>query len=308
MLLLATVFWGVSFPVMKSIQIVQHALAPENGSWFVTASMVVFRFGLSGLALALWRRPSWRDVTRLEIYQGVGLGLFGGAGLLFQMDGLAYTSASTSAFLTQAYCVILPILAAARSRRWPSWPIVIGSVLVCAGVAILSNVRWGQWRMGRGEWETILSSVLFTGQILCLEERRFRNNRTTQFTLVMFGVMALSAAPVALGSMHAARDWLIIYHSPALLGFVLILVFLCTLTAYVMMNHWQPFISAAEAGLIYAAEPLFASLFALFLPGWFAAWGGFDYPNELVTKNLLIGGSLITAANLLIQFSAARET
>jgi len=32
---------------------------------------------------------------------------------------------------------------------------------------------------------------------------------------------------------------------------------------------------------------------------------GFDYPNELVTWQLLVGGGLITAANILIQLKPA---
>ena len=40
---------------------------------------------------------------------------------------------------------------------------------------------------------------------------------------------------------------------------------------------------------------------ALFLPGIFSILAGFTYPNETLTGNLLIGGGLITAANVLIQ-------
>jgi drug/metabolite transporter (DMT)-like permease len=83
----------------------------------------------------------------------------------------------------------------------------------------------------------------------------------------------------------------------------MILVLLCTMIAYLMMNYWQRFLPAAEAGLIYCAEPLFASLFALFLPRWLSAWADLEYPNEVVTPHLLIGGGLITAANLLVQIS-----
>ena len=54
-------------------------------------------------------------------------------------------------------------------------------------------------------------------------------------------------------------------------------------------------------GLIYCAEPLFASVLALFLPGWFSGWTGLDYPNEHLTTRLLIGGGFITAANVLLQ-------
>jgi hypothetical protein len=41
---------------------------------------------------------------------------------------------------------------------------------------------------------------------------------------------------------------------------------------------------------------------ALFLPGLFSIWAGITYGNETATWTLLLGGGLITAANLLIQF------
>jgi drug/metabolite transporter (DMT)-like permease len=85
------------------------------------------------------------------------------------------------------------------------------------------------------------------------------------------------------------------------LGFTVALTLFCTLGAFTIMNTWQPRITATEAGLIYCLEPLFASCLALFLPALFARWAGFAYPNETLTANLLLGGGLITAANLLIQ-------
>jgi hypothetical protein len=79
------------------------------------------------------------------------------------------------------------------------------------------------------------------------------------------------------------------------------LVIVCTLAGYIIMNRWQRLVSATEAGLIYCIEPVCASVLALFLPAWFSTWAGIDYPNELVTSRLVIGGMLVTAANLLLQ-------
>jgi len=75
----------------------------------------------------------------------------------------------------------------------------------------------------------------------------------------------------------------------------------CTLGAFTLMNVWQPKITATEAGLIYCGEPVFAAAMALILPGLISRWGGIDYPNEQATLNLLVGGGLITAANVLLQ-------
>jgi drug/metabolite transporter (DMT)-like permease len=305
MLLFATIFWGVSFPVMRSIALVQKQLLPEAGSWFMSAATVAVRFGVAALLLAAWSWRTLRHMTRLELWQGTGLAVFGGLGILFQMDGLAYTHASTSAFLTQSYCVLIPLFLAARARRGPPLRVVVCTLLVMAGVAVLAQFDWRDFRLGRGELETLVGSLLFTGQILWLERPCFAPNRVCHFSLVMFAGIAAIALPVCLVSMTRPSDLLVAYGSPMVLGLTGILILACTIVAYMIMNHWQPCLPATDAGLIYAVEPLFASLFALLLPGWFGALGGFNYPNEQLTAHLLIGGGLITAANVLIQLRPA---
>src|SRR5689334_12884746 len=85
MLALATLFWGVSFPVMKALGAVQQVLLPESSSWFSASLTIVVRFGVAALIMICWSWRSLRQLTRLEIQQGVGLGVFGSIGMLFQM-------------------------------------------------------------------------------------------------------------------------------------------------------------------------------------------------------------------------------
>jgi drug/metabolite transporter (DMT)-like permease len=307
MLLLATVFWGLSFPTMKALSMTQQELLPDASTWFITAVDVLFRFLIAGLIMLAWCYRTVATLTAREIWQGLGLGLFGGAGMLFQMDGLAHTSASTSAFLTQFYCLLLPLIVAVRDRRRPTWLLLAGCLMVMGGVAVLSNVDLVSFRIGRGEIETLIGSVLFAGQILWLERPAFSSNRFQHSSLVMFFVMALITVPVALATTAQASDWVVAFSQPSILGFMAVLILFCTLCAFIMMNRWQPHIPAAQAGLIYGAEPVLASMFALVLPGWYSAVALLNYPNEQLTTSLLIGGSLIVGANLLNQTKKTAE-
>jgi drug/metabolite transporter (DMT)-like permease len=292
---------------MKALALIQQDVLPGGSSWFIASSTMTARFGIAALIMLAWTWRTLAGVTGLELYQGAGLGLFAGAGMILQMDGLAYTHASTSAFLTQTYCVFLPIVVALRERRWPSPLVLICSALAVVGVGVLANMNWDTFRLGRGELETILSSVVFGAQILWLERPRFSANRVNHFTFVMFATISMVSLPVSLLSMNGTRDWLTAYSSPMVLFLIAVLVLLCTMIAFVLMNYWQPHLPAPEAAVIYAAEPVFASLFALFLPAWLASFGGFRYANERITSNLLIGGGLITMANVLIQVRAWRK-
>jgi len=80
---------------------------------------------------------------------------------------------------------------------------------------------------------------------------------------------------------------------------------ICSVLAFRLMNRWQPEVDASSAGIIYCAEPLFATAFALVLPAILGAWLGVPYPNEAFTRHLVIGGGLITIANILIAIAPA---
>jgi drug/metabolite transporter (DMT)-like permease len=301
MLLLANVFWGLSFPLIKAIAFAHQQVLPASGSWFITACTIAPRFILAAGILALWQRGALRTLTRLEVRQSAGLALFAAGGMLFQNDGLQFTSASTSAFLTQLYAIMIPVWVALRTRRLPPPLVWVSCLLVLGGVAILGRFDWHALRIGRGEVETLISSLFFMGQILWLDRREFVGNRPGPVTFLMFVFQAVLFIVMAGAMAPRAADVSVLLTSASWLGFTLALTLFCTVGAFTLMNTWQPRITATEAGLIYCLEPLFASLMALFLPGWFSTGAGFAYPNETLTAHLLIGGGLITAANVLIQ-------
>jgi drug/metabolite transporter (DMT)-like permease len=301
MLVLATLYWGISFPAIKALTILNRLLVPEAGSWFLAASAIAPRFALAGAAMLLFRRRGAGRVTRGEWGQGLGIGLFAAGGTLFQTDGLQFTDASISSFLTQFSAILIPAWVAFRSRRNPGALIWIGCALVLLGVAILGHFEWRTLRFGRGEWETILCSMFFMGQILCVEKEEFAGNRPFEVTLVMFLVEAILFVGLDLASAPNVRALAAPWASPAWLGLTLILTLVCTVGPFSLMNKWQPRITATEAGLIYCIEPVFASVFALFLPALFSIWASIDYASERATWSLLVGGGLITFANVLVQ-------
>lgn len=302
MLALCTALWGLSFPAMKALSIGQQQIAPGISTWFITGLSVFFRFVLAALIIlpfVLIGRPA---ITRSEIWQGLILGFIGGLGILLQMDGLSHTSASTSAFLTQFYCVILPLWAAIKTRTPPAFTVISCCILVLVGVGILADVDWKTFRLGRGELETLLASIIFTGQILWLEHPGFGQNRTLQFSLVMFLTMATTGLPIAIATSPTGINWLMLYLNKGSISAMTMLVLLSTIGGYLIMNHWQKHIPATHAGLIYCLEPVFASGFALFIPGIFALHAGINYPNEELGIRLIVGGGLVTIANVLLQW------
>lgn len=301
MLLLATLFWGLSFPVIKTLAMLHAQMFPEAGTWFHAIYTIAPRFLLAVAILIAWRpRGFWR-MTPLEWKQGGVISLFATGGMLLQNDALQFTAASTSAFLTQFYAILIPVWVALGRRRNPGARVWFCCALVLAGVAILGRFDFRAMRFGRGEWETLLSSLFFMGQILWLEKKEFAGNRPEKITLVLFAVQGVILWTLAFATAPTPAALLLPWTSGAWLGLTALLTVFCTVGAFLLMNAYQPKITSTEAGLLYCIEPIFASLMAVFLPGWFSAWAGVDYPNERATLTLLFGGGLITVANVLVQ-------
>jgi drug/metabolite transporter (DMT)-like permease len=297
LLVLACALWGLSFPVVKALHLEQAARVPEAGTTFLAIWMQVARFLLAALVLAPLMLGRARPTVN-EWRQGLGLALSGGLGMGVQAWGLAHTEASTSAFLTQAYCVFLPLVACVKSRRRPDLRTVGATVLVLIGGAVLAGIRPDQLRLGIGESVTLLAALIFTFQILILENPRYDGNRGTVVTFLMFVGIAIAYLPFAfLTAPSVDAIWAVGASLPTA-GLVATLALFCSVGAFLLMNTWQKKVSATEAGLIYTTEPIFAAIYALFLPALFAGLAGFAYPNETLTGAMILGGSLILLANL----------
>jgi drug/metabolite transporter (DMT)-like permease len=311
-LILATMAWGLSFPTAKAIMLAQALAVPGRSGVFHAGLVLWVRMIFAALLMGLifWRHV--RGLRGSEIRQGVELGLYGGVGMLLQTDAQHVIPASTSAFFTQFTCIFVPLVVALRSRMFPSVWVVAASGMVLAGCAVLSGVQLGSLGFGPGEWETIAAAGLFTGQILVLERQKYRGNEMRGTAFVMFAMKALVLTPVVFGDAitvavsggggfgalcHQIID---VYTSPSTLVMTLLITVFSTAYGYATMIFWQPMVSSVQAGIIYATEPIFATGWALFLPGLFSAAGGFDYPNESVSAAFCWGAALILGANLLL--------
>lgn len=300
MLVTAALLWGVSFPVLKAIGLIHRGAIPESGSWFITTWSVGPRFLIAGVLLAVARAGLIGGITRLEFKQGAGLAFFAALGLLFQVDGLQYIEASVSAFLTQIYVVLIPLYIAWKYRRRPRILVIASCVLVLTGVGVLARLDPGNLKLGRGEWETVLGSVFFAGQILWLERPEFAVNRATRVTLVMFALLGVGFTIISAVLAPRVSDLLVLWADPGWLTLTLVLAVVCTLFCFSAMNRWQPHITATEAGLIYSLEPVSVAFLVLFLPGVISALTSAGYGNEVPTWHLVVGGTLITVANLMV--------
>jgi drug/metabolite transporter (DMT)-like permease len=168
-------------------------------------------------------------------------------------------------------------------------------------MAVLSKLTWQNLHLGAGEWKTLVAATFFTGQILLLEQARYAENRGGTITVIsLFGTGLLGLA-FAIPMTH---DWGALAQRWAAgpdLALLAVLTLGCTLFSYLMMNQWQKYVTATEAGIIYCLEPVCTALYVLVVPAWLGKFAGVAYENETLTTALLVGGGLVTLANLLLQ-------
>ena len=94
--------------------------------------------------------------------------------------------------------------------------------------------------------------------------------------------------------------YLIFFATPGVVALMAATVLFCTAINFFIMNKWQRWVSATEAGLIYCLEPVIATALAAFLPALISHMAGVTYANEELGWNLALGGTLILGATILV--------
>jgi drug/metabolite transporter (DMT)-like permease len=293
MLVLVTLFWGVSFPLMKDWQ--TGAAGCPGGEELATTTLIAVRMILGFALLAVFQPQLWRQATLREHVIGGVIGVTFALGFGLQVWGLATTTPALSAFITSLGSAWVPLLAFVFLRLPVAGITVLGLGLGIAGTAVLSLNVDEKWILGIGEGRTFVASLLFAVQILLLD-RLGRQVRSSYLTMGFLGVTALMGVLLSLGLAGTGPGvgvWLAwlggLLAQPRVLIAVALLVLLPTVLAFHWMNAYQPRVSAGRAALIYLLEPVFAAAFSV-------VWG-----HDALTWRLFAGGGLILGGNLLIE-------
>ncbi|OWL93387.1 permease [Deinococcus indicus] len=277
LLVLVTCLWGSTFAVVKTL-----------GETLPPAVLIAWRFLIAAVALLpllLWRpgraTPTprapwgpglWRD--------GAVLGAWLIAGYGTQTIALQTTSANRAAFFTALSVVLVPVwLVFAQRRRMP--PLLWTALpLAVAGLALLS---WEGGALVVGDAWALACAVTYAGFIVTLERMAHRH-AALPFTFVqVLTVTVLAwawAAVSAPGQLWPAAGawWPLLYLGVA-----------ATAATTLMQTVGQRTVSAANASLIYALEPVTATLFSFLLIG------------ERVGLRGALGGLLVVVATVLSQ-------
>jgi drug/metabolite transporter (DMT)-like permease len=296
MLVLVTILWGISFPLVKNWQ----KATPDfpGGTPLSSLTLIGLRMVLALVVFLVAQPRLFREATRREHLVGAILGAVFCLGSFFQVIGLGYTTPARSGFITSLGGAWVPLLAWAILRVPPVPIMLLGLLVGVSGSVVLSvdvNEVSKEWSVGTGEALTLLSTLLFAGQILILDRlgRRLRSAYLTAGFLgagMVLGVtgtlmLAISGPGLSVWSSATAE---LMTHFDVIRDMAVLVVFSMVL-GFHWMNTYQPRVSAGRAALIYFLEPLFASAFSL-------AWRYDEW-----SWRLALGGALILGGNLLVE-------
>ena len=269
-----TAVWGYTFLV------VQDAIARMP-----VMDFLAWRFLVASVVMIALRPTCLRNVTRLELLRGIGLGTILGLGYITQTYGLRYTSAAISGFITGMFVVLTPVMSWILLRRKTNRNTWIVIALATVGLALLSL---NGWSVGIGELLTLGSAVFFAIHIVGLGEW------SSQYEPYAFSLLQIGTVAV-ISLIAATPEGIAVPPNPGVWGVVGITGVLATAVAFFVQTWALSLVSATRAAVVMTMEPVFAGLFAVVIGG------------TQLTLRTLGGAACILAAMFIINLKSGRS-
>ena len=275
-LLLVTLVWGATFPVLK--------VATATLSGIETSAL---RFVIAACCMLPWAFGA----TRRAWVDGALLGALVLLSYVAQAYGLQFISSNRSAFLTSLNVLMVPLIGIAFGNRI-SARLLLAAVLACAGIGLMS------WEGGShllADAATVFGAAGYAVYVIVLSQRAGRHPAralaATQIVwMAVLGCAWMLADSVGTDRLHtlSSRVRLEIFLGLAYLGVV------ATAGMLFLQAVAQRHVSADQAAVIYAMEPVFAALFAW----WWLAEG--------LTLQAAIGGAVVVFAVVLSEWKVRK--
>jgi len=286
-LLAVTVAWGATFIWMKQAM---DAIQPEietYGRTPVVAALVGGRFLIAFIALFIISKEARTALFNLELWKGgLILGAILLAGFITQMIGLDSITPSTSAFLTSLYVVFTALITTKITGQRVTRTMILGVALATFGAGFIEGPPHLSW--GWGEVLTVICAVFFALHIIYTQQITQRMSpvgvTSTSFLVVTIGSLVVAF----LSGGKSTFDALSVVNNEGVIIPLLCLGLIGSLFALLLLNSLQRFLHPVQAAIIYALEPVWATIFALGLDmtpwtGWIAVGGG-----ALLVGNLMV--------------------
>ena len=287
-LLSVTLVWGATFIWMKQALDALESEKELLGTDGVVASLVFARFAIAAAMMLIFFRKARESLTDKQIWlDGLILGTLMFVAYLSQMIGLDDIDPSVSAFLTSLYVVFTAIITSIYRFRLPTKIMILGVALATFGAGFIQGPPHLTW--GVAEFITVFCALLFALHILFTQRITIRRDPVAVSTTSFIVVTACSALTAfLLGDGLNPKQWTLIYSDGVLIPILLLGVggsFFCLL----FLNMYQRYLHPIQAAIIYALEPVWATIYGLQLG--MVTWSSW----------ILIGGGSLFIGNIIVE-------
>ena len=294
-LLAVTLVWGATFIWMKQALDELDTEKAALGTNGVVATLVFARFAIAAIMMLLFFKKARTSLGDKQIWQdGFILGVLMFIAYLSQMIGLDDIDPSVSAFLTSLYVVFTALISSIYNLRLPTKIMILGVGLATFGAGFIQGPPHLTW--GVAEFITVFCALLFALHILFTQHITTRRDPIAVSTTSFIVVTLCSAITVfLLGDGTNMEQWNLIFSDGVLVPVLLLGVggsFFCLL----FLNMYQRYLHPIQAAIIYALEPVWATVYGLHL--------------EMVEWSIwiLIGGGALFIGNIIVELLSNEES
>lgn len=240
--------WGLTFVLVR---------------WTVATvdpyQFLFLRFVVASIALALL---FWRHLQRIDrsvLRSGTVLGIWLTACFIAQTEGLRFTTATNSALITCLYMVLIPIGVYAMTRKPLPWTSLAGIALAIPGSILLTS--GSPSGVNRGDLITAIVPIAGAMHILLTGEYAKRHALVPLVLIQFICITAIS------GAVALFRGSLLDPLPPIGWFTVAFNAIFASCLGFTVQTAAQRVIDPTRAGIIFALEAVFGTLFGWWLGG-----------------------------------------
>ncbi len=278
MLLLVTLFWGITFPLVK-----------QSMNFTTPVIFLALRFLISAILLLPLAIRSGRLKRRWNLVTGFSSGLLLFLGYFFQTVGLVFTTAADSGIITGLYVILIPFFSVVYLKvTVKKWDFGL-SFLSLAGLIIMSAFALNQLNIQVGNILTVICAIAFALQIVYVSKYSSKTDiwPFTFYTLLFVSVFSFAAIPAYPGE-FLRWNYTLVFN----------LIFTAILAGSFAMyaqNMALRYIDPGFAGIIFVAEPVFAAIASVVIG------------NEVLSIFTIAGGALMVLSMGISAFLRYKE-
>jgi drug/metabolite transporter (DMT)-like permease len=247
LLVLITAVWGVTFVQVKDAVAIYPLFA-----------FLAVRFAIAAGVLAVPGAARVRRLGAVGVGEGAIAGLLLGSGYALQTAGLERTSVSATGFITGLQTALTPVLALLLFRVTTARRAWFGVGLSTLGLALLAGVHTGH---AAGDLLVLAGASCYALQIVMMGRFAPRHDAVA-FTLVEMLVACAGLAVIAgaRGELAWPRGWTV-------WGALIVTGVFASALAFLVQAWAQRRTSPTHTALVFALEPVWATIFGVTLAG-----------------------------------------